>query len=465
MARSEIELARGDSDIETDDCRGRTQATLKDEYRIAFPLGQALSQRAAAVIAGEAAHESWRFDPFPIYANRAEGAWKYSIEGRRIVDLWMGHGSLLLGHGVPSVVHAVREQAAKGTHLGGEHELEVMWAETICALVPSAERVRFTSSGTEATMLAMRIARAATGRSSIVRLDGHFHGWHDGAFAHLYDDRVGGISPGAAADVVLVASDDAEAMTQALETRDVAAVIVEPGGGSSGIVPCEPNYMRHIRELTDSTGTLLIFDEMVTGFRAAPGGVQQQLGVTPDLTCLGKIMTGGLPGAAVVGAGEIMDVLGDGGLVRGRVIHTGTFNANPLSAAAGIAMLEAVANGVPQRDARRQAIELADAANAVAARENVDIRLFPEGSSIVHVLIGGVREGVPAQPSLDAIRLASTHRAHHAALRTALLIEGVDSHPFHTWVSTALRDSALEETIAAYTRAFRRLRGWTGIEL
>ena len=216
--------------------------------------------------------------------------------GRRpagaLIDYWTGHGALLFGHGFAAVVEAVARQVGRGTHLGAGHELEVRWAELVRELVPSAERVRFTASGTEATQLALRVARACTGRPRVVKFHGHFHGWHDEAMAHFYPPAESGFSPGAvehcaAADAS--SPDEAEAL---LAGGDVAALLLEPGGGSSGALAWSREQLLRLREATRRHGTLLVFDEVISGFRHSPGGVQQVAGVLPDLTTLAKILCG-----------------------------------------------------------------------------------------------------------------------------------------------------------------------------
>jgi glutamate-1-semialdehyde 2,1-aminomutase len=254
----------------------------------------------------------------------------------------MGHGSLLLGHGHPAVVAAVREQAPRSFHPGACHELESEWAEAAIRLVPSAERVRFTSSGTEATLLALRLARAATGRGKIIKLARHFHGWHD-QVAIGTDPPFGGPDtaglPREITSSVVIAAANPAALAGELADGEVAAVILEPSGAAWGTVPLPAGFLEAARRLTAEAGALLIFDEVISGFRWAPGGVQETCGVTPDLTALGKILAGGMPGGAVGGRADVMDHIG--GLRDGprRIAHPGTHNAHPPSAAAGVTVL------------------------------------------------------------------------------------------------------------------------------
>src|SRR3984893_2800327 len=318
--------------------------TIDDAFRKRFARSGELYQRSRQAIAGGITHDSRNFAPFPIYIERAEGARKWDVDGNELVDHWMGHGSLLLGHNNSQVTNAVAEQVHRGTHFGACHELEVAWAEQIVRMIPSAEWVRFTMSGTEATMLAMRDARAFTGRELIIRFAGHFHGWHDYAMAGYqppFDTSTSTGVPKAVAATMLVAyPNNIESVRQLLDAHpdQVAAVILAKGGGSYGIIPTSIPFLQELRTLTSERGVVLIFDEVITGFRYSPGGAQQVYGITPDLTTLAKIIAGGLPWGAVVGKRGILGVQTfKGELHKDRselVLQQGTFNANPLSAAA-----------------------------------------------------------------------------------------------------------------------------------
>lgn len=437
-------------------------------YAQKYAASRAFSERARRVIAGATTHDRRGFGPFAPYFERAEGPYKWDVAGRRLIDYWMGHGSLLLGHGFQPVVEAVARQAARGTHFGGCHELEVRWAELVCELVPSAERVRFTSSGTEATLLALRAARAFTGRSRVVKFEGHFHGWHDEAMGHFYRPRSAGFNPAALRHVEVARAYAPDSALAMIEKGDVAAVLLEPGGGSAGGLPCGREFLQELRAATRKHSTLLIFDEVISGFRQAPGGVQQETGVLPDLTTLAKILAGGLPGGAVAGRADVMAVFGPGTRVGqrwARVPHTGTFNANPLSAAAGVAMLEHVAGGAAQQKARAAAARMAELVNRAADENGVDVFLYTNDSSIYHVLIGARAAGEPLGPSRAVISLHVARPAYYAALRRALLLEGVDTHLIHGWVSAAHDAEVIEATAAAFDRAFRRLRDVEGFRL
>src|SRR6185503_3354648 len=241
------------------------------------------AREAREVLPGGIVHESRRMSPYGIYGDHALGSRKWDVDGHEYVDYYGGHGSLLLGHQHPEVLKAIQVQLGKGMHLAAAHELEVEWARLIQEMVPSAERVRFTSSGTEATQLAMRLARAATGKSRIVRFQSHFHGWHDhvasGVNDHLDGTPSVGVLQEVAANTALVPPNDIAQVERVLaQHKDVAAVMLEPTGSSSGAVPTPPEVLGALSEITKHHGVLLIFDEVVTGFRVAPGGAQSLYG-------------------------------------------------------------------------------------------------------------------------------------------------------------------------------------------
>lgn len=427
--------------------RLESDTALVHEYATRFAASRALHERAAASLAGASTHDSWRFDPFPLQFTDAWGAYKRDADGNTFVDLWTGHGALLLGHRHPAVESAVAEQLARSTHPGGAHPLQVEWAECVRRLIPSAERVRFAASGTEATLLALRVARSFTGREVVIRIDGHFHGWHDEALARAVPASAG-INPRTAENVIVLPF-DLNQIAEALSELEAATLILEPGGGGAGALPWSSEDLATLRELTTRHGTMLIFDEVISAFRYAPGGVQELSGVLPDITVLAKILAGGLPGAAVAGRADVMSVFGT------RMPHTGTFNANPLSAAAGIATLNLIADGVPQIIAERACERLVQGVNAAAERHGHDLRLFRQ-SSVFHIVLGGLATGAPVAPSPAVFGLHRQFRDDYIRLRRALLLEGVDAHLVHGWVSAAHTDDAVDEAVRAFERAMER---------
>src|SRR5712692_1682055 len=348
-----------------------TQSRILREYADKTPGSARLYERARRLFPNGVTHVGRYLQPHPIYVSRTAGSHKWDVDGNDYVDYFGGHGALLLGHNHPAVMEAVREQLARGSHYGASHELEVEWAELIQEMVPCAERLRFVNSGTEATLLVLRLARAYTGKPMVVRFGGHFHGWHDQvAFSA---DASPGI-PKAVADQVLVLppNDMARFCDLCDERNDIAAVILEPTGATFGHIPLPRQFLADLRAITAQRGIVLIFDEVVTGFRCSPGGAQGLDGITPDLAPLAKIVAGGYPGAALAGQADILRFLeyrNDGEQLKLPAIpHQGTFNGAPVSAAAGIATLRLVRESDVIARANRTAAAIRDGMNDAIRR-------------------------------------------------------------------------------------------------
>ncbi|MXX31268.1 MAG: aminotransferase class III-fold pyridoxal phosphate-dependent enzyme [Chloroflexi bacterium] len=425
------------------------------------------AEEARTIFPGGVTHDARHFDPFGITVDRAVGAQKWDADGNEYIDYVMGHGALIFGHSHPYLVEAVTEQVARGTHMGGSSELERRWAQAIKRLLPGAEKVRFTSSGTEATMMAVRLARAATGRDRLLRLRHHFHGWNDSVFA-AGRTSAGPIAangqPTAMQELISVFDQtDVSGIAEALETREYAAVILEPTGYSWGTCPLDPSVPQELRELTERTGTTLIFDEVVTGFRASSGGVQERIGVRPDLTTLAKIAAGGLPGGAVVGRADLLDQISfDAG--SGRVAHPGTFNANPLSAVAGERALRAIAEEDPLSIASERAAQLSRGLNRALLEAEAPGCAWAD-ASMVHIVLGqnldrpedgvtwnwdqhgGAQATLPGTPSEVAW-----------PFRRALINHGVDLMGMGALVSCVHTESQIDSTIDRFSAALSDLR-------
>ncbi|MBY0515032.1 MAG: aminotransferase class III-fold pyridoxal phosphate-dependent enzyme, partial [Gemmataceae bacterium] len=279
---------------------------LADRYAAAFPGSRRRFEQAKAIFPCGVTHDTRMMDPFPPYVSHAKGAYKWDVDGHLLVDYFVGHGALLLGHSPDDVVAAVQEQVAKGTHPGACHDLEIEWGRLVQRLVPSAEKVRFTGSGTEATLMALRLSRLYTGRPKFLKFQGHFHGWHDYVVAAAdppYDaTAVPGIPEAVTANCVAVPPNDLNRVEDALKAdAGIGAVILEPTGGHWGAVPIRGAFLKGLREVCTRHNRLLIFDEVITGFRVAPGGAQQHYDVLPDLTSMAKVLAGGLPGGCLGG--------------------------------------------------------------------------------------------------------------------------------------------------------------------
>jgi glutamate-1-semialdehyde 2,1-aminomutase len=327
--------------------------TIQETYRRLHPGSARLHEQAVRTFPSGVTHDIRHLTPFPLYVDHAQGSRKWDVDGSEIVDYVMGHGALFLGHAYPDITRVVQEQAAKGTHYGASHELELKWGALVKRLVPSAEAVRFTNSGTEATLMAIRLARSYTGRDKLLKFDHHFHGWHDSVVGTRYGEsdtpRSAGVPDATLSNTISVPQNDIALVESKLAGGDVAAVILAPTGAPWGALPLRDGFLADLREVTARHNTLLIFDEVVTGFRVSPGGAQARYGVTPDLTTMAKILAGGLPGGAVAGKADIVSLMefrdDPAWNNRQRVFHPGTFNANPLSAAAGVTMLSLVDTG------------------------------------------------------------------------------------------------------------------------
>ncbi len=450
------DILRGSALVETYLIRTAGSARLAEGARSLFPSG--------------ITHDARYIEPHGIYVTRASGSRKWDVDGNEYVDYTGGHGGLLFGHNHPDILQAVQDQLVKGLHYGASSELELEWAEWIQRLVPCAQRVRFTNSGTEATQLALRLARATTGRSKVMRLVGHFHGWHDYAasgFLGQFDGSPARGVPQAVADsVVLVPPGDLAVASRVLEDGDVAAVILEPTGSVWGQVPLSPDYVRGLRQLATDSGAVLIFDEVITGFRCARGGAQEALGVTPDLATLGKVVSGGMPGAAVVGRADVFDALdfrrasANG---QEKVFHMGTFNASPATCAAGIASLRLVHD----TDAVQQAIHygdgLMDELNDLFQAEAVSwiaygtyggfhIFLNPEAATTDR------RRIEAGEHDFDFLKVA-VPAALRLKLRVGLLVHGVDVQGWPGASVSAVHSAEdREQTVEAFRRTIQALR-------
>ncbi|PLP55646.1 aspartate aminotransferase family protein [Mesorhizobium loti] len=398
--------------------------------------------------------------PTPLVFERGEGAYLFDIDGNRLIDYYLGMGPMILGHKPAALVEAVKTQIDKGILFAGQTEVEARAARLVCELVPCAERIRFGSSGSEVDQAALRLARAATGRSKVIKFEGHYHGWFDNVLwstapaldaagpvdAPLAVAGSNGQLPQSADDLVILPWNDLEAVIRRLGQGDIAAVIMEAAMCNAGAIHPLPGYLEGVREACTRAGTVLIFDEVITGFRLGAGGAQQRFGVTPDLATFGKAIANGFPVAAIAGRADLLDQFAKGG-----VVHGGTYNSQPIAMAATAATLRALTpdlfagierQGGKLMEGMREALASAGVTAAVTG--------FP---SIFHVAFG------IDKPARNYRELARSNKPAYIAFTTALLQRGVRALERGAWfMSAAHNDAVIEETLWAVRRAVADLK-------
>jgi glutamate-1-semialdehyde 2,1-aminomutase len=416
-----------------------------------------LYTRAEQVLPGGVT-ASVRLIPFlgrPFYLSRGQGAYVFDLEGRRYIDLWTSHGASLLGHGHPAVVEAVRQVLDMGLLCSAETELQVRLAEGLTRIIPCAEQVRFTCSGTETTWHAVRVARAFTGRYHVIKFEGHFHGFNDTlaySFAPPLDEagpaeapatyvESAGIPPELRQHVTVVPFNDLPALERAIEQHaaDLAAVILEPiNFDCYGILP-QPGYLQAVQELTRRAGGVLIFDEILSGFRTGPGGAQEYFGVTPDMCTLGKAVGGGMPLSAFAGRRDIMQSVSP----VGKAVNSGTYNAHLSAIVAGLAFLDQIARPDFYPHLERLADRLYPGLVDIFSRHGLPVWVQGAGARF------GLVFGVDAEPKnyRQAARhdLALSNRFYQASLeRGVYLHPGSPHHGFSSAHTLADIDEALQ---------------------
>jgi len=395
----------------------------------------------------------------PLLAARASGAYVFDVEGRRYVDFVQSWGAMLAGHAHPTIVAAITEAAGRGTSFGLTSPGEVELAEALLALHPHCERVRFVSSGTEAVMTAVRLARGATGRALVLRFDGGYHGHSDSmlvkAGSGLHEQAnasSSGVPPGLVADTAIVPLDDLPAVEALVAARgkELAAILVEPVPANSGLLLHADGFLAELRRLATKCGALLVFDEVITGLRIAPGGAREKFGVTPDLHTLGKIVGGGLPVGAVIGPARLMDQLAP----LGPVYQAGTLSGNPLAMAAGLASVRLAADPAVRAALDKNADALQRALDPICARAPFPLRFHSFGNMGWLLPQAGPLPRRPDQVAPEAKRrfnlLHGKLRAHGVLLAPSLFEVG--------FVSSAHDASVVAETAQALERSLAELR-------
>ncbi len=394
----------------------------------------------------------------PRFIDRAAGAHIWDVDGRRYVDLCMSWGPLPLGHADPAVVEAVQRAVANGATYGACHAGEVELAETITAALPSVEMVRFVSSGTEAAMSALRLARAFTGRWKVLKFAGGYHGHADAFLVSAGSGALTagvpsspGVPPGVVADTIVCQYNNLDSVRAALDDQagDVAAIFVEPVAGNMGLVPPAPEFLTGLRKLADGAGALLVFDEVITGFRVAYGGAQSLFGVIPDLTCLGKVIGGGLPVGAYGGRAEIMCQVSP----AGPVYQAGTLSGNPLALAAGLATLRRLGEPGMYQELELRGRQAAGILRRAVEAAGIDCTIVQFGSMVTPFFCA------VAPSDLDEVRAVDTRA--YGRFFGAMLEAGVYLPPAQfecAFLSLTHGPEEMEALQAAAEQAFRAAR-------
>jgi glutamate-1-semialdehyde 2,1-aminomutase len=392
----------------------------------------------------------------PRFIARGEGAWLVDADGNRYVDLVLSWGPLILGHAHPEVLEAIVAAAGRGTTYGAPTELELRLAERVVATFPSLDMVRFVSSGTEATMSAVRLARAATGRTLLLKFDGCYHGHADhllaaagSGVATLGLPDSPGVTRGAVGDTLVLPFNDLTGVESLFQARgeDIAAILVEPVPGNMGVVPPVAGFLQGLRAITRRHGALLVFDEVMTGWRVHPRGAQVLYGIEPDLTCLGKVVGGGLPAAAYGGRRDLMERIAP----AGPVYQAGTLSGNPLAMAAGLATLDVLARPGTWEKAAAFAQDVVEAIERRAVEAGVPVTVQRVGTMLTPFFT--------AAPVRDFTAARRTDRAAYNAFFHAMLDGGVYLPPsaFEAGFTSAIHGEAeLAAIDAALTSTWRR---------
>jgi glutamate-1-semialdehyde 2,1-aminomutase len=416
---------------------------------------QLLAEAAQRLPGGVNSNFRLGISPTPLVFERAEGPYLFDVDGNRFIDYYLGMGPMILGHSPATVIAAATEQLGRGILFAGQSRAEFEAARLACELVPCAEMVRFGSSGSEMVHAALRLARAATGRSTVIKFEGHYHGWLDNVHwsisppldqagpAQAPTPVAGSIGQGAIEDahIEVLPWNNLELLNERLARGDVAAVIMEPAMcNTSAIFPAD-GYLAGVRQACTDTGTVLIFDEVITGFRVAPGGAQQRLGITPDLATFGKAIANGFPVACLAGRATLMEQF-----FTRKVMHGGTYNAQPVTMAATVATLRALADGQVHQRLEQRGQRLMDGIAAALAEADIPARIqgFPQ---IFHVAFG------ISTPITDYRSSLAADKARYVRFTTALLSEGVRALERGAWfISDAHTDDVIDETIAAVAK-------------
>ena len=424
-----------------------------DDYISKTPTSRTLYNRAKMVLPAGVTYGIRYFEPYPFFVAKARGSKLWDVDGNEYIDFWLGHTALILGHSPREVVKAVQKQLENGTLYGVSHELEVALAEQVAKMVPSAEMVRFTNSGTEANMYATRLARAFTGRNTIAKFEGGWHGGYDALHIGVKQPfdlpESAGLTRGALQDTILLPFNDLEGVEKELRNEHPASIIVEPMLGAGGGIPAEKEFLRGLREFCDKSDILLIFDEVITGFRLAPGGGQEYYGVKPDITVLGKILGGGFPIGAFCGSRKIMKRLDITTYKRPHYsFHGGTFSGNPITMTAGLATLKILEDGKVTTRLNRLGDKIRTTIQQVFDKHGIDVQMVGAGSIF--------NTHFAKEPIRDAFAAFRADKKKLFDYNMALMTNGVFFLPTHAQALSTAHSKADIEKLFNETEAFAR---------
>ena len=424
-----------------------------DDYISKTPTSRTLYNRAKVVLPAGVTYGIRYFEPYPFFVAKARGSKLWDVDGNEYIDFWLGHTALILGHSPREVVKAVQKQLENGTLYGVSHELEVTLAEQVAKMVPSAEMVRFTNSGTEANMYATRLARAFTGRNTIAKFEGGWHGGYDALHIGVKQPfdlpESAGLTRGALQDTILLPFNDLEGVEKGLRNEHPASIVVEPMLGAGGGIPAEKEFLRGLREFCDKSDILLIFDEVITGFRLAPGGGQEYYGVKPDITVLGKILGGGFPIGAFCGSRKIMKRLDITTYKRPHYsFHGGTFSGNPITMTAGLATLKILEDGKVTTRLNRLGDKIRTTIQQVFDKHGIDVQMVGAGSIF--------NTHFAKEPIRDAFAAFRADKKKLFDYNMALMTNGVFFLPTHAQALSTAHSKADIEKLFNETEAFAR---------
>lgn len=425
-----------------------------NDYASKTLTSKVLYNRAKKVLPAGVSYGVRYFEPYPFFTARARGSRLCDVDGNEYVDFWLGHTALILGHSPREVVKAVKKQLENGTLYGTSHELEIALAEQVVKMVPSAEMVRFTNSGTEANMYATRLARAFTGRTKIAKFEGGWHGGYDPLHVGVKQPfdlpESAGLTQGALQDTILLPFNDLEGVEKKLKNENLASIVIEPVLGAGGVVPAEKEFLKGLREYCDRNDVLLIYDEVITGFRLAPGGGQEYFGVKPDVTVLGKILGGGFPIGALCGSKKIMERVDAIAFKRPQYsFHGGTFSGNPITMTAGLTTLKILEDGRVTNRLNRLGETIRDRLQQIFEKQNVDVQVTGAGSIFnVHFTKEKIR---------DALAVFRADKKKHFEFNLRMIANGIFFLPTHCLALSSAHSKEDIDKLFNETEAYAKL--------